>query len=204
MKELNEYIIDGEVAKENLLHTDQKKYRLFVTKTGKVYRKRYRKKKGWSGYIRLAEFDNNGYLQVMVDGKCCYVGRLVAEVWLALPNDYGWCRYDAHHRNQIRNDNRAENLFWVKKRFHRTLHSVKQIKRLGMKNKILKDQDLIDVFGEDQELIEKILSDIQKNNHNNHEYKAVFSASNDEPVEIKLEETYFYIRYMGKIYEVAV
>lgn len=201
MKELNEYIIDGEVAKENLLHTDQKKYRLFVTKTGKVYRKRYRKKKGWSGYIRLAEFDNNGYLQVMVDGKCCYVGRLVAEVWLALPNDYGWCRYDAHHRNQIRNDNRAENLYWVKKRFHRTLHSVKQIKRLGMKNKILKDQDLIDVLGED---FEKILADIQKNNHNNHEYEAVFYASNDKPVEIKLEETYLYVRYMGYTYEIAI
>lgn len=201
MKELNEYIIDGEVAKENLLHTDQKKYRLFVTKTGKVYRKRYRKKKGWSGYIRLAEFDNNGYLQVMVDGKCCYVGRLVAEVWLALPNDYGWCRYDAHHRNQIRNDNRAENLYWVKKRFHRTLHSVKQIKRLGMKNKILKEQDLIDVLGED---FEKILADIQKNNHNNHEYEAVFYASNDKPVEIKLEETYLYVRYMGYTYEIAI
>ena len=201
MKELNEYIIDGEVAKENLLHTDQKKYRLFVTKTGKAYRKRYRKKKGWSGYIRLAEFDNNGYLQVMVDGKCCYVGRLVAEVWLALPNDYGWCSYDAHHRNQIRNDNRAENLYWVKKRFHRTLQSVKQIKRLGMKNKILKDQDLIDVLGED---FEKILADIQKNNHNNHEYEAVFYASNDKPVEIKLEETYLYVRYMGYTYEIAI
>lgn len=201
MKELNEYIIDGEVAKENLLHTDQNKYRLFVTKDGKVYKKRYRRKKGWSNYIELKTFNNNGYLQIIVDGKCCYVGRLVAETWLELPKDYGWCRYDAHHKNQIRNDNRAENLCWVKKRFHRTLHSVKQIKRLGMKNQILKNQDLIDIFGED---FEKILADIQKNNRNNHEYEAVFYASNDEPVEVKLEETYFYIRYQGKIYEVAV
>lgn len=201
MEELNEYIINGEVAKENLLHTDQKKYRLFVTDNGKIYKKRYRKKKGWSGYIRLKTFNNNGYLQVMVDGHCCYVGRLVAETWLELPKDYGWCRYDAHHRNQIRNDNRAENLYWVKKRFHRTLHSVKQIKRLGMKNKILKDQDLIDVLGED---FEKILADIQKNNHNNHEYEAVFYASNDKPVEIKLEETYLYVRYMGYTYEIAI
>lgn len=201
MENIKEYVIDGEVARENLLHSDAKKYRLFVTKDGKIYKKRYRKKKGWSGYTRLKTFDNNGYLQVMVDGKCCYVGRLVAETWLELPKDYGWCRYDAHHRNQIRNDNRAENLYWVKKRFHRTLHSVKQIKKLGMKNQILKNQDLIDIFGTD---FEKILADIQKNNRNNHEYEAVFYASNDEPVEVQLENTYLYIRYMGNTYEVVV
>lgn len=201
MENIKEYVIDEEVARENLLHSDPKKYRLFVTKDGKVYRKRYRKKKGWSGYIELRTFNNNGYLQVVVDGKCCYVGRLVAEVWLELPKDYGWCRYDAHHRNQIRNDNRAENLYWVRKRFHRTLHSVKQIKRLGMKNQILKNQDLIDIFGTD---FEKILADIQKNNRNNHEYEAVFYASNDEPVEVQLENTYLYVRYMGNTYEVAV
>ena len=200
MQNIKEYDIDGELARKHYGYSDEE-YQLFVTQTGKIYKKRKWKKKGWSDYIRLSEFDKNGYLQVMVNGHCCYVGRLVAELWLELPNDYFRFKYDAHHRNQIRNDNRAENLCWVKKRFHRTLHSVKQIKRLGMKNQILKNQDLIDIFGED---FEKILADIQKNNRNNHEYEAVFYASNDEPVEVKLEETYFYIRYQGKIYEVAV
>lgn len=203
MQNIKEYVIDGELARKHYGYSDEK-YQLFVTQTGKIYKKRKWKKKGWSDYIRLSEFDKNGYLQVMVNGHCCYVGRLVAELWLELPNDYFRFKYDAHHRNQIRSDNRAENLFWVRKRFHRTLHSVKQIKRLGMKNKIFKDQDLIDVFGEDQELIEKILSDIQKNNSNNHEYEAVFYASNDKPVEIKLEETYLYVRYMGYTYEIAI
>lgn len=62
------------------------------------------------GYVPMRGWiEGRGYVRVELDGKCIMVHRIVAEHFV--PNPDG--KETVNHKNEIKTDNRAENLEWM-------------------------------------------------------------------------------------------
>jgi len=66
----------------------------------------------------------DGYLRVKLYRKYVSVSHLVATAFI--PNPHGYT--DVHHINHDHQDNRVENLMWVSKEEHNTLHTEEKVK----------------------------------------------------------------------------
>ena len=89
-----------------------------VSSNGKIYSYRTSNRKQIKGHI-----DNQGYQVVGLigdDGKhhTLSVHRIVATAFCEKPIGYD----EVHHLNEIRFDNRAENLIWVHPSLHKKIH----------------------------------------------------------------------------------
>ena len=129
------------------------------------------------------------------------VSRLVAETWLDLPPDYFRRKYEVHHINGDRLDNRAENLFFIEKRYHKTIHAVKKIKKLTSIGKIQVRENIVDIFGNE---IEKLAEDIQGVERDRFDFQKAFYASNQLPREIETKTNKIYVNISGVIYELEI
>jgi len=66
-----------------------------------------------------ASLHHTGYTRVNIDKKCYTIHRLVAEAFIPNPNNFS----DINHINEIKSDNRVENLEWCTHR-HNITYSV--------------------------------------------------------------------------------
>ena len=176
-------------------------YLLLVSDSGDIFSKKYNKtSKKWT-LKNLKTYIDQGYEKVKVQGKYKMVSRLVAETWLDLPPDYFRRKYEVHHINGDRLDNRAENLFFIKKRYHKTIHAVKNIKKLTSIGKIQVRENIVDIFDKE---IEKLAEDIQGVERDRFDFQKAFYASNQFPREIETKTNKIYVNISGVIYELEV
>lgn len=100
-----------------------------VSNMGRVKSLNYRKT-GKEGIMKATK-DSHGYLQVHLskDGKVknCYVHRLVATVFCENPEGYT----EVNHINEIKSDNRAENLEYCSRSYNNTYNG--RAKKVGKK-----------------------------------------------------------------------
>lgn len=74
------------------------------------------------GRIRKPVLGKNGYYTMFLvtghnqEKECLYVHRVVAEAFVENPNNYDF----VNHKNEIKTDNRAENLEWCTKQYNNT------------------------------------------------------------------------------------
>ena len=182
-----------------------KNYIVLVSNYGDIISLKYnQQRKEWTNPIILRQSINQGYAKIKLRGKYKMVSRLVAETWLDLPHDYFKKRYEIHHINGDPLDNRAENLFWVEKRYHKTIHSLKKIKRLDNEKKSIVNKSIIDICGRDTQMIEALLNDIQKMVRDKYNYEIAFYSSNQDEREIKTKTNKLYFNLGGKVYELEV
>ena len=180
-------------------------YIIFVSNYGDIISFKYnKKKKEWTNPIILRQSLNQGYAKIKLKCKYKMVSRLVAETWLDLPPDYLKKRYEVHHINGDPLDNRAENLFWVEKRYHKTIHSLKKIKRLDNEKKSIVNESIIDICNRDTQIIDALLKDIQKMVRNKYNYEIAFYSSNQDEREIKTKTNKLYFNLEGKVYELEI
>lgn len=88
--------------------------RYLVSNYGRVVDTKFR---GIDGYVRLKGLSNDkdGYKQVRLDNKTYLVHRLVAFAFL--PND-DITKNEINHINEIKDDNRVENLEWCTRAYN--------------------------------------------------------------------------------------
>lgn len=63
--------------------------------------------------------NNDGYTYVMINKKQRLIHRLVAKTFIDNPNNYK----EVNHKNEIKNDNRAENLEWCSRKYNATYNN---------------------------------------------------------------------------------
>jgi hypothetical protein len=61
-------------------------------------------------------FHHTGYTRVNINNKCYNIHRLIAEAFIPNPNNFT----DINHINEIKTDNRVENLEWCTHRYNST------------------------------------------------------------------------------------
>lgn len=138
---------------------------VYITNLGDVISSRYLiSKDRWSIPILLRTQLDQGYYKIRLKDDYKMVSRLVAEAWLDLPEDYNHRKYEVHHINGDKLDNRVANLYIIKKENHKTLHSIKYIYRIENHKKKLETRNLIEILGDDRGKLESILNEIKKNN----------------------------------------
>lgn len=151
------------VKRHEGLSTDKKD--IYISNLGDVISSKYLISKGeWSIPILLRTQLDQGYYKIRIKNDYRMVSRLVAEAWLDLPEDYNHRKYEVHHINGDKLDNRVANLYIIKKENHKTLHSIKYIYRIENHKKTLEKRNLIEIVGDDRGKLESILNEIKKNN----------------------------------------
>ena len=151
------------VKRHEGLSTDKKD--IYISNWGDVISSKYLISKGeWSIPILLRTQLDQGYYKIRIKNDYRMVSRLVAEAWLDLPEDYNHRKYEVHHINGDKLDNRVANLYIIKKENHKTLHSIKYIYRIENHKKKLETRNLIEILGDDRGKLESILNEIKKNN----------------------------------------
>lgn len=84
-----------------LVHRDGSIYKLNWRNTGKMRKIKQQK-------------ENDGYLRFMCNGKKTMVHRFIAECFLPNPQNLP----EINHKNEIKNDNRVENLEWCDRKYN--------------------------------------------------------------------------------------
>lgn len=151
------------VQRHEGLSTDRKD--IYISNFGDVISSKYLKKEDrWSIPILLRTQLDQGYYKIRLKDDYKMVSRLVAEAWLDLPEDYNHRKYEVHHINGDKLDNRVANLYIIKKENHKTLHSIKYIYRIENHKKKLETRNLIEILGDDRGKLENLLNKIKDNN----------------------------------------
>lgn len=89
---------------------DLKNYK--ITKDGKIY--------SIEKQIYLKQlFNKDGYVYYIIKGKQRLAHRLVAITFIPNPNNYK----EINHKNEIKNDNRMENLEWCSRQYNATYNN---------------------------------------------------------------------------------
>lgn len=142
-------------------------YLIYVSEFGTIYTIKWVEEKGKWKIQNLREIpSNDGYSRVDIRHRCYMVSRLVAETWLPMPVDFKHYDYEVHHIDGNRANNRKENLYFIKKKYHKTLHCIKSVRKLGDKEDIsnFTNFNLIDICGADRWFLEDLLEKIKNNN----------------------------------------
>lgn len=83
-----------------------------IDKTGKVYSLKKQI------YLKVS-INKDGYAYYMLNGKQRLAHRLVAITFIPNPNNYK----EVNHKNEIKNDNRVENLEWCSRKYNATYNN---------------------------------------------------------------------------------
>lgn len=123
--------IDNVSSNEEWKQIDNTTY--FISTKGRILSKgdKYNRYKHNNDIILRKSIKDNGYEIVNINGKNCYVHRLVASAFIPNVNNFP----EVNHINKIKHDNRVENLEWCDGKYNVSYSISKKIKQIDINTK---------------------------------------------------------------------